>query len=398
MRQESIHYTNSNDSRKLQDAFRDFNDVSNHLTDIYSNLEQQVAALNQELTSVRDAREQETAEKVLLAKRLQNLLNVMPAGVIVLDKEGRIQEHNPAATDLFSSELIEEKWLDIVERSFAPQVDDGHDVTLVDGRCVNISTQSLQDENGQLILVKEVTEAKRLQQQLDRLKRLSAMGDMASSLAHQVRTPLSTALLYASHLSRTDLDEEKQSRFVNKLVARLKHLESLIEDMLLFARGGRFDSQPISVKALVSEFYESIESKVEEAHAKLEIENNAPDTIIDINKNTIISIFQNLLENSINASDQGLTLSLSVNRKDKKNLLIKFSDDGPGIDPDMQEKIFEPFFTTSEQGTGLGLTVAEAVIRAHGGQIRVNRDVKQGACFDIILPIKNLSVTGGVNG
>ncbi|MFQ5660107.1 MAG: PAS domain-containing sensor histidine kinase [Gammaproteobacteria bacterium] len=374
-------------SAELEQAFNNFNQASSHLTEVYLNLERQVSVLSSELVSVRDERTHQYEEKERIAGRLQDLLKVLPAGIVVLDKDGIIQEHNPAAADLLGKPLLRETWCSIVARVFSPRWDDGHDITLIDGRCVNISTQSLEGEAGQIVLIKEVTETRQLQQQLDRLKRLSAMGDMASSLAHQIRTPLSSALLYAAHLRNTNLGEALQTRFVNKLMGRLQHLESLVEDMLLFARGGRFDSKPRAVQQLVKEFAESVEPQLEQTGAKLIVTDHAADAVIDINSNAIISTFQNLLTNAIQAGKHPITMNLRILRSDAETLEITFSDDGPGIDEAIQNRIFEPFYTTHSEGTGLGLTVAEAVIRAHGGQIRLESQTGKGATFRINLPI-----------
>jgi len=376
-----------NHSIDLEQAFQNFNLASSHLTDVYMNLERQVAMLSSELVSVKDEREQEYEEKERLAKRLQNLLQVMPAGLVVLNSDGVVVEHNPEAQSLLGDPLIGELWRTIVDRSFSPRWDDGHDVTLKDNRCVNISTQALEAEKGQLILIKETTETKRLHLQLDRLKRLSAMGDMASSMAHQIRTPLSTALLYASHLRNNSLDQELRSRFVGKLIARLQHLEALVEDMLLFARGGKFDSQPISLTEFMAEFTETLEPILEQTKAQLLINNNAGALRIDVNHNTFISTFHNLVNNAIHACKHPVTLTIDINAINEQSVEIILADDGPGIDPVISDKIFEPFFTTSSNGTGLGLTVADAVIRAHGGQIKLVPGSDRGARFRIILPV-----------
>ncbi len=387
LQEQSVTDVEENQSNDLQQAFISFNQASNNLTEIYQNLQRQVSVLSSELVAVRDEQAYQYEEKERIARRLQNLLKVLPAGIIVLDKNGVIQEHNPAAVDLLGDPLLGETWRSIVDRAFSPRWDDGHDITLIDNKCVNISTQSFEGEEGQIILIKEVTDTKHLQQQLDRLKRLSAMGDMASSLAHQVRTPLSTALLYASHLSNTNLDKALQTRFVNKLMSRLQHMESLVEDMLLFARGGNFDSRPLVFTEVLKEFTESVAPQLQQTGAKLGLKNNAETAVVDINRHAILSTFQNLLNNAIQASDQAVNLDITVEQADEQTIEINFSDNGPGIKEDIQEKIFEPFYTTRSEGTGLGLTVAEAVIRSHGGQIKLESKPGEGTCFRIRLPL-----------
>ncbi len=374
-------------TRELEAAFSNFNQASSFLAEVYRDLETQVCSLNSELANARHERIRQFEEKERIAKRLQNLLKVLPAGVIVLDRDGCIVEYNPAAADLLGEPLLGEVWRNIVERSFSPRWDDGHDITLADNRCVNISTQSLEEEAGQLILIKEVTETRQLQHQLGRLKRLSAMGEMASSLAHQIRTPLSTALLYASNIQHVGLDKNRRGRFVGKLIARLQHLESLVEDMLLFARGGSFNSRIHSIADLLSEFHNSVEAQLEQTASCLEIDNRAEDISIKVNRPAFISILQNLMNNAIQACQQSPHIRVLVERDVDDHVKIYFSDNGPGIHADVQEKVFEPFFTTRSQGSGLGLAVADSVIRSHGGQIDFETSAEHGTTFRIKLPL-----------
>jgi two-component system, sensor histidine kinase FlrB len=379
--------TGQAETGELEEAFSNFNQASNFLTEVYRELESQVSVLNSELSNARHERVRQFEEKERIAKRLQNLLKVLPAGVIVLDSDGRIVEHNPAAADLLGGPLMGELWRDIVERSFSPRWDDGHDVTLADNRCVNISTQSLEEEAGQLILIKEVTETRQMQQQLGRLKRLSAMGEMASSLAHQIRTPLSTALLYASNIQHVNVDKDRRNRFVGKLIGRLQHLESLVEDMLLFASGGRFDSKTHLMHELLNEFRDSVEAQLEQTTTRLEIENEAKDIAVKVNRHAFVSILQNLMNNAIQACQQSSHIRIGIKRSGENRVALHFSDNGPGINEEVQGKIFEPFFTTRSQGSGLGLAVADAVIRSHGGQIDFETSAEQGTTFRIVLPL-----------
>src|SRR3990167_8136157 len=120
---------------------------------------------------------------------------------------------------------------------FAPREDDGHEISLKDGRRLAMATRSLNGEPGQLILLTDLTETRRLQEQLSRHERLSALGRMVASLAHQIRTPLSAALLYASHLTEQVLPVDQQQRFASRLKERLHELEHQVRDMLVFARG-----------------------------------------------------------------------------------------------------------------------------------------------------------------
>lgn len=191
----------------LEQAFSQFSQMSSQLTDSYSLLEARVSELKGELAVVSAQRMEELAEKERLANRLQNLLSLLPGGVIVIDEEGRVREANPAACDMLGLPLEGELWRHVITRCFAPREDDGHEISLKDGRRLSIATRSLDAEPGQLVLLNDLTETRHLQDQLARHERLSSLGRMVASLAHQIRTPLSAALIYASHLT----DEDRKS-------------------------------------------------------------------------------------------------------------------------------------------------------------------------------------------
>ena len=179
----------------LEQAFALFDQVSTQLSESYNLLEARVTELKGELAVVSAQRMAELAEKERLANRLQNLLDLLPGGVIVIDGLGRVREANPAACDLLGEPLVGELWRQVIARSFAPREDDGHEVSLRDGRRLSIATRSLDAEPGQLVLLNDLTETRRLQDQLSRHERLSSLGRMVASLAHQIRTPLSALSL-----------------------------------------------------------------------------------------------------------------------------------------------------------------------------------------------------------
>ena len=173
--------TETLNSDSLKQAFQQFNEVSSSLTEFYEDLEQKVSLLSKELADTRSQKIREYEEREKVTNRLENLLQVLPGGVVVIDGQGIVQECNPAAIELLDTPLLGERWRDVVERAFKPKWDDGHDITLHDGRYVNISTQSLGSEPGQILLITDVTETRQLQEQISSLKRVSAIGEMASN-------------------------------------------------------------------------------------------------------------------------------------------------------------------------------------------------------------------------
>lgn len=373
----------------LQDAFQTFNQLSDQLSQSYELLQGQVADLNQELQASHSARMEELTEKERLAQRLESLLNALPGGVVVLDGEGRVQECNPAAMALLGEPLENQHWSQVIQRAFAPRADDGHEISLITGRRVTISTCPLGTEPGQILLLTDVTEMRQLQDRLNHQQRLASMGEMAASLAHQIRTPLASALLYASNLKRQQLEDDKRIRFSEKIFERLRYLESLITDMLLFARGEKIDEEPVLVTELLIDIESQLEAKLSAAQISLSMSNSCQQALVSGNPKMLSSAILNLCDNAIQAmgasnKHQG---QISIDAKcDAQDILLSIKDNGPGIEPGKQSEIFNPFFTTRSEGTGLGLAVVKAIINAHKGHIELYSQPGEGSTFTIYLP------------
>lgn len=229
-------------------------------------------------------------------------------------------------------------------------------------------------------------EASRLREEAERNKRLAAMGEMAAQLAHQLRTPLAAALLYAGNLENPDLPESSRISIAGKTVARLKHLERLIQDMLLFARGEVLGRETFPVAGLLTELAHTFEPLARARSIAFEIEEQPGDAHLTGNRKALTGALTNLLENALQAVDAGGRVVLSA-RRSGEQMLLTVRDNGRGMTPDVVERLFEPFFTTRSEGTGLGLAIARGVARAHGGGIDVRSKPGAGTEFMITLPL-----------
>ena len=379
-------------AQELQDAFGAFNQLSAQLTESYQQLEVRVAGLTTALETEQDERIKELTEKERVASRLASLLHALPGGVVVIDAEGKVQEHNPAAELLLGQPLLGLPWSDIIQRSFAPRSDDGHDISLVDGRKVNISTCPLGSEPGQILLITDVTEIRYLQDRMGQQQRLAAMGKMAASLAHQIRTPLSSALLYVSNLKRQVLSDEDRFMLTDKMTSRLRHLEQLIEDMLMYSREGKVGEEFFTSQSLLDELYQGLEPQLELTKTRFTSVNTKSDLVIHGNRQMLLSALTNLAMNAMQAmKESGNTETGKIEveiTKANNEVCIALKDNGPGIPTELQEQIFDPFYTTRTQGTGLGLAVVKAVAKAHGGDVELISSVNEGCAFKVTLPLE----------
>ncbi|HZV54868.1 MAG TPA: HAMP domain-containing sensor histidine kinase [Rhodocyclaceae bacterium] len=229
-------------------------------------------------------------------------------------------------------------------------------------------------------------EANRLREEAERNKRLAAMGEMAAQLAHQLRTPLAAALLYAGNLENPDLPESSRVSIAQKAVARLKHLERLIQDMLLFARGEVLGRETFPVAELLGDLAHTFEPLARSRNVDFRIEADSGEALLTGNRKALVGALTNLVENALQAVDTGGIVTIA-SACCGNQMILAVRDNGRGMTSDVVTRLFEPFFTTRSDGTGLGLAIARGVARAHGGGIDVRSDPGVGTEFIITLPL-----------
>jgi len=375
-------------SDELEQSLALFHHMSGRLGESQLMLQARVAELKDQLAESAAQRLQEFDEKERLASRLQSLLDLLPGGVIVIDGQGMVREANPVALELLGAPLEGALWREVIARSFSPRRDDGHEISLRDGRRVSIATRSLNVEPGQLVLLTDLTETRRLQDQLARHERLSALGRMVASLAHQIRTPLSTALLYASHLEQGGLSVEHQQRFAGRLKDRLNELEHQVRDMLVFARGDLPLEDRLTPAELLGALRAATEMKLEGVAVRWQCD--ARTGALLCNRDTLVGALLNLIENALQAATGDTKLKVHLFARGSM-LRISISDNGVGIDAATLARLGEPFFTTRATGTGLGLAVVNSVARAHSGALELRSRPGRGTCATLQLPLLPLS-------
>lgn len=280
----------------------------------------------------------------------------------------------------------------VAAQRFSGGVAERGEVHLTDGRRLSLTARALGSEPGEILLLQDVTEARTLQEQLDRHRRLAAMGEMVAGLAHQIRTPLSSVLLYLSHLEGKRLDDQQRERVVERIRGRVRHLEGMVGDMLQFARGGTAELVPCRLETLIAEFRDLAAVPLAEGSASLEIswEDEALyGAMVLCQRAPLSGALLNLVTNALRAGGQGTRLLLQVWSPTQDSIGLSLEDSGPGVDAEIAERIFEPFFTTDTQGTGLGLPVVRAVMEAHDGEVLLEAPLKLGgARFSLRLPAR----------
>ncbi|MEN3372871.1 ATP-binding protein [Dechloromonas sp. ZS-1] len=371
-------------AEELQRAFALFNQVSAELTQAYQALQGKVASLTEELAVANGELRRQYQEKEALSERLSSLLDALPAGVVLLDAAARVAAVNPAALALFSETVVGAHWGDVAQAYLVPTLTVGE--WMLGETRLSVAESLLPSAGGKILLIHDITAAHRMKTELERNQRLAAMGEMAASLAHQLRTPLATALLYTANLGQPGVADEARARFSEKATAQLRRLERLIQDVLLFARGESIGRDVIPAGDLLLEAAQTVEPLMREHGLVFSTVDDCAGSILVGGRKALFGAVVNLLENAMQATPQGGVITLAGScHGDLLRLSVR--DSGPGITAEMQARIFEPFFTTKGQGTGLGLAIALGVARAHGGGIDLISEPGAGAEFVMTLPL-----------
>lgn len=377
--------------QELEQAFSLFNEASAQLTGAYHELQGQVERLTGELAVANGELRRQYLEKEALSQRLAMLLAALPAGVVVVDGAGRISEVNAAAKRMLEDDLTELEWDTVLARHLH-QTDTPHEweMTAEDGslRRLNLSINPLDALGGRIVLLHDVTEAYQLVQELNRHQRLSAMGEMAAGLAHQLRTPLATALLYTANLSKPGLAEADRARFADKAVARLRHLEHLIQDMLSFVKGQAGAHEILPLSGLLAELAQIMEPQMLERGVVLVVDDACPACKLRADRKALTGALLNLLENALQACVSGDRVMLRAQQVGNDRLQLSVSDTGRGFDAAVSGRLFEPFYTTRTEGTGLGLAIVRNVAEAHGGGVEARSTPGEGSEFVLHLPVE----------
>jgi two-component system sensor histidine kinase FlrB len=321
------------------------------------------------------------------SNQLEQIIDVMPTGMIMLDGDGIVIKTNKIASLLLDEPILGQAWFDVIRRSFKPRADDWHEVSLKDGRRVKLEITALGDQPGQLIMITDLTETRLLQDKLGHMQRLSSLGRLVSKLAHQIRTPLSAAMLYGANLKNKKLSSNDRSNFQDKLMSRLQDLEQQVNDMLLFSKSGKQQVvEPLSINELITDSVSGVEALVTQANAKISLSLCDDDCEILGNKRALSGAIENLIHNSLQVITHDAEITITTYCQNEY-AYISVKDNGQGIDKDLASKIFEPFYTSKAQGTGLGLAVVKSVANAHQGDVRLVSQPGEGAHFCIHLPI-----------
>jgi two-component system sensor histidine kinase HydH len=242
-----------------------------------------------------------------------------------------------------------------------------------------------------IAIIKDFTDKINLQLQVERKEKLSAMGELAAGVAHEIRNPLNSINVITQRIQtefepKNEIDEYQN--LLSIVRSEVKRVNNIIKQFLEFARPPKLQIGKYSINEVLDECISIIESEAILRHIVIN-KNFIDPIIIDIDKEKMKQVFVNLLRNSIEAIDSNGIITCSI-KHGLREVEICIADNGSGIPDDIKIRIFNLYFTTKQSGTGLGLSIVHQIISEHNGLIEVESKENEGTLFRIVFPISQL--------
>jgi len=254
-----------------------------------------------------------------------------------------------------------------------------------------VSKTTFSDRNGLnnlVLMMRDLTTQRRSEEQIQRNERLTAMGELASGVAHEIRNPLNAIGTIAQQLS-TDFesteDKENYKNLTRLIYSEVKRMNKTVSDFLEFARPLPVKRSPFDLKNLLAALETQYKAVVRKQAINIEF-SSIPQVQVNWDFDQIKQVFINLIDNAIEASSKGQKIMVTVVTLPENFIFIKVSDQGNGISEKNMPNIFNLYFTTKAKGTGIGLSIAQRIIFEHGGTITAANRPEGGAVFDVTLP------------
>ncbi len=410
----------SDELTQFSESFETFNKIINNLQRQYLTLEKEYSGQSRELEDINHRLRATIAENQSVTTFLNSILSSLTSGVLVVDKSGMISHFNPAAEKIVgipASAALGKKYDEVISCSTGARYSaldtvstgvefEAEEKVLLsnDGKeiPVSVSTSLLDDGNddtyGAVEIFFDMTKIKRLEAEVNRVKTLAALGEMAATVAHEVRNPLGGIGGFAALLKRELGDDSVKVNLVNKIISGVDTLNKTVIALLDYTRRDQLNMREVSLSALIEDSveYERAQEDLKEISIEIDIENEKRSLTVACDPHLMRQVFLNLYRNSREAMNgtgritirAGRENSINADSNDENKVWIEVEDTGPGIPADLCDKIFRPFFTTksSQNGSGLGLASVWKTVQAHGGDISVKSEEGKGSNFRIILP------------
>jgi PAS domain S-box-containing protein len=336
-----------------------------------------------------------TAALIREREKLTTILNAVGGGLILINQKGKILWANDKIKEMFSMEVAgkycEELWHDCdISSSYAK---DSIETTIMsinnEKRFLQMITAPVRNESGQIYryikLIQDVTEIKKLEDQIINSEKLASIGRLAAGIAHEIGNPLTSVFSFVQILRDMEDDKFKQES-LETIYFHIRRISEVLKQLSGFSKMPTGELKLCQINEIIEYSTKLIQydKKAKNIAIKSELSDSLPETIVDYNQ--LSQVFVNLILNAIDAMPDGGTLTIR-SYVEADNIVVEFEDTGVGIPKDCLNIIFDPFFTTKVKGTGLGLAVSYNIIKKMKGTLTVESEPGRGSLFKITLPL-----------
>ena len=395
----------------LADAFSEFISASSRLEAFYGDLQREVSQLGQELTERNAALNASLAENERMHRSLQQIVELLPCGVLVVENDGSISLINPEAMRLLGMEMPSFLCLKSVSRQIGfdlagflerGTIEDEEQEFCAHSagvrRWMAVRSRSLFRENGSghnsnatIVIIRDITLHKQIESEREQARRATALSEVATTLAHEIRNPLASLELFAGLIAD---DKGDASRWISHLRSGIRLLAGTVNNVLGF-HGLAFPVfGPLNLTETLRSSVDFVRPIADEADVALHFQADHPAVILRSNSSALQQLVLNMVTNAIRHTAKGGSVHVRVrslfataSSSLPNRAMIEFADTGTGIDPAHLQEIFRAGFSGSGNTSGLGLAVCMQIVRQHEGEIRVSSSVNCGTTFVVELPI-----------
>ena len=410
---------NSKNIEALIKKMEAFNEVAEQLQRSYDELQVRIKKLDLELADKNKELEKNLVEKEEVKNYLNDILESLTNGVIVVDRLGRITAFNQTAGNLtglkpqnclgktlkevFPFDLFE-NLVSRLEKNRRETVSQDQDITTPDKKIIHarVSASPVWDNHGgqigTVLILQDRTDLRQLEELAHRNQRLREMGEMAAGIAHEIRNPLGSIELFASLLKK-DLEEDPEKvKLVQHIRAGVQNMDRIISTLLLFAKSSQPSRQQCDINLLLAELLDGLDDIRVPDNIKVVREFGNEEMLANGDRELLRQVFPNLIRNAIQAMPDGGELRLQTEKAlipvsgsesgkgTREFITVTVTDTGGGICANDLAKIFNPFFTTKDKGTGLGLAISHNIIKAHQGTIEAVSEEGKSTSFRVKIP------------
>jgi PAS domain S-box-containing protein len=338
----------------------------------------------------------------------ERILESMTSGVLIFDPAGKITYANPEIKLIMARQFPEgwspfddkellpgrlnELMIDVLKTNITLENEKVKIKTTGVSRIVEVNAFPFRNEGGSMLgtafFIKDVTQISALEEQLKRADKLSAIGVLAAGVAHEIRNPLTGMKMIVQLLDGEFSAEDSRREPLGIIQREIDRLESIVGNLLDFAKPSKPKAIDVAPAKVVEDCYQLIRNQLNKQGITFETHVGKDSPWITGDPDQLKQVFINIMTNAIHALFQGGRLTVNIESRED-NVVIAFEDTGVGIPAERLPDIFNPFMTTKEDGTGLGLSMAQRIVEEHGGRIEVQSVYGEGSTFTVFLPRKS---------